>query len=73
MKKTILMAAVTIALATTAAQAEIICTAHGGCYETGMRIIYGDGGGVTSNVQTLNSYRTGKKVKVQIRRTIPTE
>ena len=38
-----------------------------------MRIIYGDGGGVTSNVQTLNSYRTGKKVKVQIRRTIPTE
>ena len=66
MKKTILMAAVTIALATTAAQAEIICTHSGGCYETGMKIIYGDGGGVTSSVQSLNSYRTGKKVKVQL-------
>ena len=71
MKKTILMAAVTIALATTAAQAEIMCTNHGGCFETGRRIIYGDGGGVTPNVQSLNSYRTGKKVKVQIQRSYP--
>ena len=70
MKKTILMAAVTIALATTAAEAEIICTHSGGCYETGMKIIYGDGGGVTSSMQSLNSYRTGEKVKVQIRRSI---
>ena len=67
--KTILLAAVAIALATTAAQAEIICTHHGGCYETGLKLIYGDGGGVNPNNQTLNSYRTGKKVKVQIRRT----
>jgi hypothetical protein len=50
------------------AQAEIICTQHGGCYETGMRLIYGDGGGVNTNVQTLNSYRDGKKTPVRIKR-----
>jgi hypothetical protein len=64
-----MLIATAIALATTAAQAEIICTHHGGCHETGMKLIYGDGGGVSPNNTTLNSYRTGKKVKVQIRRT----
>ena len=64
--KTILTAGA-LALAMTTAQAEIICTVHGGCYETGRKIILGDGGGVTSNVGTLNSYRDNKKVKVRVR------
>jgi hypothetical protein len=68
--KTLYMAAAALGIlaVTTAAQAEIICTQHGGCYETGGRIIYGDGGGVTSGVQQLNSYRNGKKEPVRIRR-----
>ena len=57
-----------VALTGTAAQAEIMCTQHGGCLETGMRIIYGDGGGV-QNEQHLNSYRNGKKQRVRIIRT----
>ena len=57
-----------VALTGTAAQAEIMCTQHGGCFETGMRIIYGDGGGV-QNEQHLNSYRSGKKQRVRIIRT----
>ena len=28
-----------VALTGTAAQAEIMCTQHGGCFETGMRIV----------------------------------
>ena len=44
----------------TGASAEIICTQHGGCHETGMRIIAGDGGGV-NNAQQLNSYRNGEE------------
>jgi hypothetical protein len=44
--KSILFAA-GILLAGSAAQAEIVCTQHGGCHETGMKLIYGDGGGVT--------------------------
>ena len=40
--KTILMAAAAIALATTAAQAEIMCT-RGGCFETGKRIFRNGG------------------------------
>ena len=57
-----------VALIGTAAQAEIMCTQHGGCFETGMRIVYGDGGGV-QNEQHLNSYRNGKKQRVRIIRT----
>ena len=57
-----------VALTGTAAQAEIMCTQHGGCFETGMRIVYGDGGGV-QNEQHLNSYRNGKKQRVRIIRT----
>ena len=57
------------AVLTGTAQAEIICTHHGGCHETGMKLIYGDGGGVNPNNQTLNSYRNGKKERVQIKRT----
>jgi hypothetical protein len=53
---------------TAGANAEIICTQHGGCHETGMRIISGDGGGVNS-AQQLNSYRNGKKERVRIIRT----
>ena len=67
MKSILFVAA--ILLASTAAQAEIVCTQHGGCFETGMRLIYGDGGGVTSNVQNLNSYRNGNKQPVRIQRT----
>jgi hypothetical protein len=50
------------------ANAEIMCTQHGGCHETGGRIIAGDGGGVNS-AQYLNSYRNGKKERVRIMRT----
>jgi hypothetical protein len=57
------------AVLTGTAQAEIICTHTGGCYETGMKLIYGDGGGVSPNNTTLNSYRNGKKERVQIKRT----
>ena len=57
-----------ILFAATSAQAEIMCTQHGGCFETGRRIISGDGGGV-NNVQHLNSYRDGKKQQVRIVRT----
>jgi hypothetical protein len=34
-----------------------------------MKLIYGDGGGVSPNNTTLNSYRNGKKERVQIKRT----
>jgi hypothetical protein len=66
--KSLIIFSVVIAAAT-AAQAEIICTQHGGCHETGMKLIYGDGGGVNPNNATLNSYRNGKKERVQIKRT----
>jgi hypothetical protein len=33
--KTLLLTAAAVAIAATAAQAEIICTHHSGCYETG--------------------------------------
>jgi hypothetical protein len=65
--KSIVFTAIAL-LTSTAAQAEIMCTPHGGCFETGKRIIYGDGGGV-NNVQHLNSYRDGKKQRVRIGRT----
>jgi hypothetical protein len=53
---------------TTAAQAEIMCTQHGGCRETGRRIISGDSGGVTSQ-QYITSHRDGKAKRVRIIRT----
>ena len=56
-------------LISTAANAEIICTDHGGCRETGRRIILGNGGGV-NNSQTLVSHRGNKPQKVRINRTI---
>ena len=58
-----------VLLISTAANAEIICTDHGGCRETGRRIILGNGGGVTSS-QTLVSHRGNKPQKVRINRTI---
>jgi hypothetical protein len=57
-----------IVLACTAAQAEIICTPHGGCFETGMKIISGNSGGV-NNQQSITSYREAKPKKVRIIRT----
>jgi hypothetical protein len=56
-------------LISSAANAEIICTDHGGCRETGRRIILGNGGGV-NNSQTLVSHRGNKPQKVRINRTI---
>ena len=47
----------------TAAQADIVCTAHGGCWETGKMIIYGDGGG-TRYFQCVNTERYGKTRRV---------
>lgn len=52
----------------TAAQAEIMCTQHGGCRETGKRIISGDGGGV-NNAQHITSHRDAKPKRVRIIRT----
>ena len=69
MSKFLLTTCSLFAVLTGTAQAEIICTHHGGCYETGMKLIYGDGGGVNPNNQTLNSYRNGKKERIQIKRT----
>jgi hypothetical protein len=66
--KFILFAVAVVSLASTAAQAEIICTQHGGCRETGMRIIAGDGGGV-NNQQYITSHRDGKPKRVRIIRT----
>jgi hypothetical protein len=59
-------------LATTAAQAEIVCTQHGGCHETGMKLIYGDGSGVDGTVPR-HSFRGDKKQPVKIRRMINTD
>jgi hypothetical protein len=64
--KSILFTAAIISLASaTAAQAEIICTQHGGCRETGKRIISGDGGGVNSQ-QSLTSHRTPSQRKCEL-------
>ena len=62
-----LIAAISL-VATAAAQAEIMCTQHGGCRETGRRIISGDSGGVTSQ-QHITSHRNGKPQRVRIIRT----
>jgi hypothetical protein len=68
MTRFVISAAALIAL-TMSASAEIICTDHGGCRETGRRIILGNGGGV-NNSQTLVSHRGNKPQKVRINRTI---
>ena len=62
-----LIAAISLVALTAAAQAEIMCTQHGGCRETGRRIISGDSGGVTS--QHITSHRNGKPQRVRIIRT----
>ena len=51
----------------TAAQAEILCTQHRGCFETGGRLIYGNGGGVNRQESAI-SYRDAKPRKVIFRR-----
>ena len=65
--KSIVFAAIALLTSAVAAHAEIMCTQHSGCVETGKRIIYGDGGGV-NNDASLNSYRNGKKQPVRIQR-----
>jgi hypothetical protein len=45
-----------LVLAGTAAQAEIVCTTHRGCFETGGRIILGNGGGGVRSVQSPHGY-----------------
>jgi hypothetical protein len=67
--KTILLAAVALAALISPGVAEIICTQHGGCRETGKRIISGDSGGVTSQ-QQITSHREAKPKKVRVIRTI---
>ena len=57
MSKFLLTTCSLFAVLTGTAQAEIICTHHGGCHETGMKLIYGDGGGV--NPITKLSTATG--------------
>ena len=65
--KRILFATLASGLIATTAQAEIICTQHGGCRETGKRLIYGNGGGVYVPNQLI-SYRGDKPQKVNITR-----
>jgi hypothetical protein len=67
--KSIVIAGLFAVLTDTVVQAEIICTQHVGCRDTGMRIISGDSGRVTSQ-QHITSYRNGKKQRVRITRTI---
>jgi len=52
-----------LVLAGTAAQAEIVCTTHRGCFETGGRIILGNGGGVNRQESTI-SHREAKPKKI---------
>jgi hypothetical protein len=54
-------------LASTAVQAEIVCTTHRGCFETGGRIILGNGGGVNRQASTI-SHREAKPKKIIFRR-----
>ena len=56
-----------LVLAGTAAQAEIVCTTHRGCFETGGRIILGNGGGVNRQEST-SSHREAKPKKIIFRR-----
>ena len=56
-----------LVLAGTAAQAEIVCTTHRGCFETGGRIILGNGGGVNRQESTI-SHREAKFKKIIFRR-----
>lgn len=49
--------------------AALLVTQHGGCRETGMRLISGDSGGVTSQ-QHITSHREQKPKKVRVIRTI---
>ena len=56
-----------LVLAGTAAQAEIVCTTHRGCFETGGRIILGNGGGVNRQESTI-SHREAKPKKIIFRR-----
>ena len=63
-----IVVATALLLASTAAQAEIICTNHGGCRETGGRI-FRDGG--VNNQQSIVNHRDGQKdsgKRVQIKR-----
>jgi hypothetical protein len=65
--KSIAIASLFILAVGTSAQAEILCTQHRGCWETGKRLIYGNGGGVHVPDQLI-SYRGDKSQKVRINR-----
>ena len=66
--KPIAFAAIALLASAVSVHAEIMCTQHGGCRETGRRIISGDSGGVTSQ-QHITSHRDGKPKRVRIIRT----
>jgi hypothetical protein len=55
-----------IVVAATSARAEIMCTQHGGCWETGQRIILVDPSFALG--QDAVSHRNGKKQRVRINR-----
>ena len=56
-----------LVLAGTAAKAEIVCTTHRGCFETGGRIILGNGGGVNRQESNI-THREAKPKKIIFRR-----
>jgi hypothetical protein len=66
--KSIAFAAIALLTSAVSAHAEIMCTQHGGCQETGRRIISGDSGGVTSQ-QYITSHRDEKPKRMRIIRT----
>jgi hypothetical protein len=60
-----LVSAVTLIALTSAVQADIICTVHGGCWETGKRLR--DNGGVYRGLEFTVTLKNGQTVK----RTLP--
>ena len=65
--KTLYMAAAALGIVavTTAAQADIVCTQHRGCYETGGPVYT-----VHSERQSTDSVRSGKKQRIRLREVI---
>jgi hypothetical protein len=55
------IAAAALILAATTAQAEIICTQHRGCWETGKRILLSSGNNNIRPGMTVINHRSGQK------------